>query len=84
MENLQVKDGRIQNPFLSQYLIPGIKDVPESVQSVIMEVPDPIGPWGARGMAEMPFIPLAPPLWRPFMTPPASGSTKFPSLPPVL
>ena len=60
MENLQVKDGRIQNPFLSQYLIPGIKDVPEIVQSVIMEVPDPIGPWGARGMAEMPFLPLAP------------------------
>jgi len=25
-----------------------------------MEVPDPIGPWGARGMAEMPFLPLAP------------------------
>ncbi|MCB8978063.1 MAG: molybdopterin-dependent oxidoreductase [Ardenticatenaceae bacterium] len=60
MENLQVKDGRILNPFLSQYLIPGIKDVPEIVQSVIMEVPDPIGPWGARGMAEMPFLPLAP------------------------
>ncbi len=60
MENLQVKDGRIQNPLLSQYLIPGIKDVPEIVQSVIMEVPDPIGPWGARGMAEMPFLPLAP------------------------
>lgn len=60
MENLQVMDGRIQNPFLSQYLIPGIKDVPERVESVIMEVPDPIGPWGARGMAEMPFLPLAP------------------------
>ncbi|WP_420645736.1 xanthine dehydrogenase family protein molybdopterin-binding subunit [Candidatus Leptofilum sp.] len=60
MENLVVADGRIQNPFLSQYLIPGIKDVPEIVQSVIMEVPDPIGPWGARGMAEMPFLPLAP------------------------
>ena len=60
MENLQVKDGRIQNPYLSQYLIPGIKDVPTRVDSVIMEIPDPIGPWGARGMAEMPFLPLAP------------------------
>lgn len=60
MENLVVENGRIRNPFLSQYLIPGIKDVPEVVQSVIMEVPDPIGPWGARGMAEMPFLPLAP------------------------
>ena len=23
-------------------------------------MPDPLGPWGARGMAEMPFMPLAP------------------------
>lgn len=60
MENLQVKDGRIVNPYFSQYLIPGIKDVPAKVESIIMEVPDPIGPWGARGMAEMPFLPLAP------------------------
>jgi CO/xanthine dehydrogenase Mo-binding subunit len=60
MENLQVHDGRIVNPYLSQYLIPGIKDIPGRVDSVIMEVPDPIGPWGARGMAEMPFLPLAP------------------------
>ncbi|VAW36613.1 Xanthine dehydrogenase, molybdenum binding subunit, partial [hydrothermal vent metagenome] len=60
MENLVVENGRILNPFLSQYLIPGIKDIPEIVQSVIMEIPDPIGPWGARGMAEMPFLPLAP------------------------
>jgi CO/xanthine dehydrogenase Mo-binding subunit len=60
MENLQVVDGRIRNPFLSTYLIPGILDVPERVESIIMEIPDPIGPWGARGMAEMPFMPLAP------------------------
>ncbi len=60
MENLQSKDGRIQNPYFSQYLIPGIKDIPTQVDSIIMEIPDPIGPWGARGMAEMPFLPLAP------------------------
>ena len=60
MEDLQVKDGRIQNPNLSTYLIPGVLDKPAVVDSVIMEIPDPAGPWGARGMAEMPFIPLAP------------------------
>ena len=60
MEDLQVRDGRIQNPYFSQYLIPGIKDVPGRVDSVIMETADPRGPWGARGMAEMPFLPLAP------------------------
>jgi CO/xanthine dehydrogenase Mo-binding subunit len=25
-----------------------------------MEYPDSVGPWGVRGMAEMPFLPLAP------------------------
>ena len=60
MENLQLKDGHILNPLLSQYLIPGISDIPTRVDSVIMEIPDPIGPWGARGVAEMPFITLAP------------------------
>jgi CO/xanthine dehydrogenase Mo-binding subunit len=59
-ENLVVENGRILNPRLSTYLIPGILDIPERVDSVILEVPDPRGPWGARGMAEMPFIPLAP------------------------
>ena len=59
-ENLQVREGRILNPRFSTYLIPGILDIPEEVQSVILEIPDPQGPWGARGMAEMPFIPLAP------------------------
>jgi CO/xanthine dehydrogenase Mo-binding subunit len=34
--------------------------MPVEVKSVILEYPDPIGPWGARGMAEMPMIPLAP------------------------
>ena len=34
--------------------------MPERIDSVIMEFPDDNGPWGARGMAEMPFIPLAP------------------------
>jgi CO/xanthine dehydrogenase Mo-binding subunit len=62
MEDLQVENGRIQNANLSTYLIPGILDVPGKVDSVILEIPDPLGPWGARGMAEMPFLPLAPAL----------------------
>jgi CO/xanthine dehydrogenase Mo-binding subunit len=59
-ENLQVADGRILNTRLSTYLIPGIRDIPEQIDSIILEIPDPRGPWGVRGMAEMPFIPLAP------------------------
>ncbi|MEO1666086.1 MAG: xanthine dehydrogenase family protein molybdopterin-binding subunit [Chloroflexota bacterium] len=60
MEHLISKEGRILNPFLSTYLIPTVLDMPAEVKSVVLEYPDPIGPWGARGMAEMPMIPLAP------------------------
>mgnify|MGYP002681884569 CR=1 FL=1 len=59
MENLVTKDGRILNPTLSTYLIPTIWDIPREVKSVILEYADPRGPWGARGMAEMPFIAVA-------------------------
>lgn len=59
MEHLISREGRILNPFLSTYLIPTVLDVPVEVKSVILEYADPIGPFGARGMAEMPLIPLA-------------------------
>jgi CO/xanthine dehydrogenase Mo-binding subunit len=59
-EDLQVRDGRIVNPRLSTYLMPGILDIPRRVVPVIVEEPDPRGPWGARGVAEVPMIPYAP------------------------
>lgn len=60
MEHLISREGRIINPYLSTYLIPTVLDMPLEVKSVILEYADPIGPWGARGMAEMPLITLAP------------------------
>ena len=60
MENLQSVNGRIINPYFSTYLIPTVLDVPTEVKSVILECADPLGPWGVRGMAEMPMLTLAP------------------------
>jgi CO/xanthine dehydrogenase Mo-binding subunit len=60
LENFIQKDGFVLTPYFSTYLIPTVDDVPSQVKSVILEYPDPIGPYGARGMAEMPFLPLAP------------------------
>ena len=60
LENFIQRNGNVETKHLSTYLIPTVLDVPDSVRSVILEYPDPIGPWGARGMAEMPFLPLAP------------------------
>jgi CO/xanthine dehydrogenase Mo-binding subunit len=59
LEDLKVKDGRILSDQLSTYLIPTILDIPDKVESVIVEVPDPNGPWGARGLGELPFLPTA-------------------------
>lgn len=51
--------GHPQTRSLSTYLIPTIKDIPDRVEAIVIENPEPNGPWGARGMAEMPFIPVA-------------------------
>jgi CO/xanthine dehydrogenase Mo-binding subunit len=61
-ENLVVEEGRTVTTRLSNYLIPGIGEIPRRVDSVVLEVPDPNGPWGARGLGEMPLLPLAPAL----------------------
>ena len=60
IENFIQRDGYVLTSMLSNYLIPTVQDIPENVKSVILEYADPIGPYGARGMAEMPFLPLAP------------------------
>ena len=59
MEEFKTKDGRVMTDQLSTYLLPTIWDVPEKVESVLVEVPDPNGPWGARGMGELPYLPVA-------------------------
>jgi CO/xanthine dehydrogenase Mo-binding subunit len=60
LENFIQKDGYVLTDKFSNYLIPTVLDVPEQVLSLILEYPDPIGPYGARGMAEMPYLPFAP------------------------
>jgi CO/xanthine dehydrogenase Mo-binding subunit len=58
LENFIQKDGYVLTPLLSTYLIPTVDDIPDQVKPVIVEYADPIGPYGARGMAEMPFLPI--------------------------
>lgn len=60
LEDFKMEGGIVQTDQLSTYLIPTVLDVPEAVEPVILEVPDPRGPWGARGVGEPPFLPLAP------------------------
>lgn len=60
LEDFKQPEGQVLTDQMSTYLIPGVLDVPGEVKSLLLENPDPNGPWGVRGMAEMPFIPLAP------------------------
>lgn len=60
LENYLQEGGITITPQLSNYLIPGVADVAEEIVPVILELPDPQGPLGARGMAEMPILPTAP------------------------
>ena len=60
MEDWKKKDAKALTDRLSRYLIPTVKDIPIKTRSVIMELADPIGPYGARGVGEMPYLPFAP------------------------
>jgi CO/xanthine dehydrogenase Mo-binding subunit len=59
MEEVVMKDGYAQNLSLQNYLIPTSLDVPE-IQSIILERPNAHGPYGAKGIGEMPNIPATP------------------------
>jgi CO/xanthine dehydrogenase Mo-binding subunit len=59
-ENFITRGGYVLTDQLSTYLIPTILDIPEKVESVVVEIPDERGPWGAKGLGELPYLPLAP------------------------
>jgi CO/xanthine dehydrogenase Mo-binding subunit len=59
-ENLLVRDGKVLTPYFSTYLLPTALDMPTEIVPIIMELADPNGPYGARGVAEMPLVPFAP------------------------
>jgi CO/xanthine dehydrogenase Mo-binding subunit len=60
LENFIEKNGKVLTPNLSTYLIPTVLDIPENMEMIIMETPDPRGPWGARGIGETMNMCLAP------------------------
>jgi len=60
LENFAQRNGKVLSQHFSTYLIPSVFDVPDVVDSVLVENPDPHGAMGIRGMAEMPFLVVAP------------------------
>lgn len=59
MEDMKVVRGEFLNASLSNYLIPTAADAPRIIP-LIVEVPDPSGPMGAKGVGEPALIPTAP------------------------
>jgi CO/xanthine dehydrogenase Mo-binding subunit len=60
VEDFITRDAMVLTDKLSTYLIPTALDIPLELTSILIEKPDPTGPYGVRGIGEIPFIPLAP------------------------
>ncbi|OQX96677.1 dehydrogenase, partial [candidate division KSB1 bacterium 4572_119] len=54
------ENGKLLNPNFTDYKIPTAKDIPDEIIPIIVEVPQPDGPFGARGVGEHPMLPAAP------------------------
>jgi len=56
LEELELKEGKINNPALSSYLIPTALDVP-SIEALFVEDAECTGPFGAKGLGEPAMLP---------------------------
>ena len=53
-------DGRLANPSFADYKIPGSLDLPAEIVPIVIEDPDPTGPFGAKGVGEISLVGVAP------------------------
>ncbi len=70
--------GRTEN--LHDYLIPTTGDMPR-IRSILLEVPDPEGPMGAKGLGEHVLIPTAPAILNAIRHASGARLTRLPALP---
>ncbi len=70
--------GRTDN--LHDYLIPTFGDVP-AIEKLLIKVPDPEGPFGAKGLGEHVLIPTAPAILNAMRHATGAKLTKLPALP---
>ncbi|MBV9150609.1 MAG: xanthine dehydrogenase family protein molybdopterin-binding subunit, partial [Alphaproteobacteria bacterium] len=55
-EYIYDKEGRLENPGYLDYRMPVASDLP-MIEAVIVEVPNPRHPFGAKGVGEVPIVP---------------------------
>ena len=61
MEVLESKNGKLSQDTFTTYIIPSSLDIPP-IFSKLIENPSTIGPFGARGLGELPLVGVAPAL----------------------
>ena len=59
-EEMLWDNGRLINPTMMDYKIPGMADVPYKIHPLIVEVPEETAPYGAKGVAEICAVGAAP------------------------
>ena len=59
LEEHVYQDGRVVNTRMQNYLIPTALDAPP-IDAILIEDPYPHGPWGAKGLGELPMDGPAP------------------------
>jgi CO/xanthine dehydrogenase Mo-binding subunit len=60
IEDFITEDGQLRTRSYADYCIPTVWDVPDEIHPLILELADPQGPYGVRGLGEMPMLVLAP------------------------
>jgi len=60
-EDMRFDDrGKMLNPNFTDYKLPTSMDIPDEIVPIIVEVAQPDGPYGARGVGEHTMLPAAP------------------------
>jgi CO/xanthine dehydrogenase Mo-binding subunit len=59
-EEMVYEGGQLLNPSLIDYRIPAMIDLPDELQSILVENADGPGPYGAKGIGESGLMPTSP------------------------
>ncbi len=58
-EELRMDEGRIINPAFADYAVPFAEQAPP-IETILVESPSPVGPFGAKGIGELALFGIAP------------------------
>ncbi len=59
-ETMELKTNQRWVDSFTEYLLPTALDVPDRIETILLELPELSGPFGVKGIAEMGLVPVAP------------------------